>query len=118
MFDGLKTRLVKLEEGDYLFREGERSEDIYVIETGRLSVEKRGKSIALLTENQIVGEMAFMDASPRSASVKALEATRVIALDVASFKAHLRLQPTWFRILMKSLLGKLRDSSEKISAKG
>ena len=67
---------IRCPRGDYVFREGDPAQSIYVLESGRLAVLKRwgGRQYLLgqLEAGACFGEMALMDMHPRSASVLAL----------------------------------------------
>lgn len=63
------------EPGQFVFREGDHGNDLYVIAQGTASVrrEEGPRSTRLITfgEGTVFGEMAVLDARPRSASVQA-----------------------------------------------
>ena len=64
---------VKIDKGDALIVQGKPSDDIFIIEQGRASVELMNGAqtvrLATVTHGAIVGEIAFYRAVPRSASV-------------------------------------------------
>ncbi len=66
---------VRLEPGQHLFAEGDRGESAYVIKDGELEVLKhsagREMLLAVRTAGDVIGEMALLDASPRTATVRA-----------------------------------------------
>jgi CRP-like cAMP-binding protein len=84
------TPSVERAAGDYFFREGEDAQCMYVIEQGAVEVQKRwdGRDQMLhrLHAGDCFGEMALMDFFPRSASVRALEPTRVIEIAPAALQ--------------------------------
>ena len=58
--------------GETLIAEGARGGDLYVLESGKLVVERGGAVIARLTEpGSLVGEMSVFTGSPSSATVRA-----------------------------------------------
>ncbi len=75
---------VELDKGETLFREGDESQCMYVLERGRLAVSKQWQSKAFLLKEldvgECLGEMALFDFMPRSATVIALEASILIEL--------------------------------------
>lgn len=86
-------------ENDYLIKAGQASSEIYIITSGRVAVEVPDASgelhvVSVLGQDEVVGEMALLDAGTRSASVRALEpvSVRAIAIDTGSGSADLRLQ--------------------------
>ena len=77
--------------GSTLFREGERGDEMYVIESGRLEAARRSPggtdtSLALLGPGVVVGEMALMGSGMRTATVTVLEDTHGLVLGRAAFE--------------------------------
>ncbi|BDI05010.1 Crp/Fnr family transcriptional regulator [Sphaerotilus microaerophilus] len=70
-----QTRLRSVARGDFFFRHGDRALVMYVLETGRVSVRRswgdRELVLRSLGAGDCFGEMALMDLSARSASVRA-----------------------------------------------
>jgi len=118
----------KLEPGETLVREGEESGDLYILESGRLIVERQGVKIAEIKEpGALVGEMSVLLAKESSATVRAerettvrvidnpipfLERTPIIALHVATL-ACARLDATSALLvdLRKETAGKASEQS-------
>jgi CRP-like cAMP-binding protein len=75
---------ITVPKGDYFFRENDPADCMYVLESGRVAVFKEwaGREMLLrhFGEGDCFGEMALLDLFPRSASVRAIEACRAIAL--------------------------------------
>ena len=58
--------------GEVLVREGDPGGDLYVLESGKLTVERDGVTIAAITEaGALVGEMSVLTGRKNSATVKA-----------------------------------------------
>lgn len=73
-----------LESGELLIEAGEAGGELYVLETGRLSVIRDGVEIAVLTEpGALIGEMSVLLGEDHSATVKALETTEVRVIEQA-----------------------------------
>ena len=82
---------VHLTEGDILFRQGERGELIYHLESGLLEVyrELADGSTEVLANVEVgnyVGELGPILNLPRSASVRALKDTVVVGYTVRAFR--------------------------------
>ncbi len=75
---------ITVAKGDYFFRENDPADRMYVLESGRVAVFKEwdGRELLLrhLGEGDCFGEMALLDLFPRSASVRAVDDCRAIAL--------------------------------------
>jgi CRP-like cAMP-binding protein len=114
-----RCRHIKRDE--IIFREGEPSEELYIIAKGRVSVliysvslPGKCEKIATLRDNEIFGEFAFIDGSPRSATVVAEEDTDLIFVDnVALFRfldENEHIGYLIMRNIAKILTGKLRQT--------
>lgn len=66
--------------GQDIVVEGQPGEELFVIVRGRVTVSKGGVDIAELKVGGHFGEMGLIDNAPRSATVKAAEATRVMVI--------------------------------------
>ena len=60
-----------LEPGDILFREGDDGEEMFAVIDGELELQVAGRAVDRVGPGAIVGEMALIDRSPRSATVVA-----------------------------------------------
>lgn len=73
----------------YIFSEGDRADFIYFIESGRVSISvqklHRQEEIATLGHGDYFGEMAVFNRDRRTASVRAMEPTRLTSVDKQEF---------------------------------
>ncbi len=108
----------KIAKDNYLFREGDPPDAMYIVKAGTLAVTKtKGNAEVVLAEIQagaMVGEMALFDKKPRSANVKAIKETEVIALPYDSLDKQMDQLPVWVRAIMKNLNENLREANKKI----
>jgi len=80
-----KVRAVRLEEGEFLFAEGDPGDSIYFVAEGALDVVGRGRDgaehpYATLADGDVFGEFGFFHNTRRSAGVRAREASEVLEL--------------------------------------
>lgn len=79
--------------GKDLFREGDPGEGLFLVVAGEIEVVKRGprgeRSLARLGAGAILGEISLLTNEVRSATGRALVATRVLRLPVQRFRALL-----------------------------
>jgi CRP/FNR family cyclic AMP-dependent transcriptional regulator len=108
----------KLGKNDILFREGDPSDAMYVIKTGRIAITKsKGSGEIILAEKkagEMLGEMAFFDDKPRSAGAKAILDTEVIALPFSALHAQFKTFPEWLKAMVRTVNGQLRDANARI----
>ncbi len=108
----------KIEKDHYLFREGDAPDAMYVIKSGKFAVVKtKSASEIILAEigpGAMVGEMAFFDNKPRSASVKAMKDSEVIALPYKALHAQFANFPEWCKAIMRTVNDHLRNANQRI----
>jgi CRP/FNR family cyclic AMP-dependent transcriptional regulator len=81
-----------LEPGDVLIKEGDPGGDIFVLETGRLRVERDGVTLATISSpGALVGEMSVLLGTENTATVRAEKPTSVRVVKDAL--AYLERQP-------------------------
>ncbi len=107
-----RTRTVRVPAGEWLFRQGEPGDTMYVVRVGRLEVvdEAAGAVIRELGRGDALGELALLTGSPRSASVRATRASDLLAVERSDFEEVLHGSPALSLALNRVLAGQLRDS--------
>jgi CRP-like cAMP-binding protein len=73
-------------EGEAIIRQGEGGDRFYVVRSGLVQVERDGHELARLGRGDAFGEIALLLDVPRTASVTALEATSLLALEAGDFR--------------------------------
>lgn len=108
----------KIPAGHYLFRDGDPSDAMYVVKGGRFAVTKAKNNteivLAEVGPGAMVGEMAFFDGRPRSASVKAIKDSEVICLPFKSLHAQFQSFPEWCKAIMRTVNDHLREANMRI----
>src|SRR3954467_11692907 len=89
----------RLAAGQILFTEGEPSEHLYVVRSGRVRIlvtSPRGDELTLtvLGPGDTFGELSVLDGSPRSARAEALEPVELLAVGAAEARQVLEREPT------------------------
>jgi CRP-like cAMP-binding protein len=112
------ARSVSFRKGARIFEEGAAADACYVLTQGRARVVLAGRDGAeillnIVTPNQLVGEIALVDRSTRTASLIAAEACYLISLPAAAFDA-LRQRPAFETRLVAGLVHRLRQSDDRV----
>ena len=107
-----------LSAGDFLIKEGQKSNNLYWIQEGELQVlkqvdGKKHKVLRTMKAGELVGEIAFLDQKPRSASVRALTDCRVLTLHYEDFEGMIKEQPEWITKIIQTLCLRIRENSIK-----
>jgi CRP-like cAMP-binding protein/cytochrome P450 len=81
--------------GEVVIRQGDPAEHLYVVAAGKaevLRVDASGQEqlVTVLGPGEIFGEIGLLQASPRTATVRAIEAMVLIRVSGANFQAHLQ----------------------------
>ena len=88
---------VTLAPGEWLFREGEPADAVYVVLLGRIEVLQGDADgpvpINTLTRGAVLGELALLSDSTRSASVRALRDSELLRIEKHAFEQLLRSEP-------------------------
>jgi CRP-like cAMP-binding protein len=105
--------------GAVLFREAERSDSVMLLRSGRVKVSvdtANGTEVVLAVRGPgaLLGELSAIDRQPRSATVTAIEDNvSALALTLDEFEGFLRGHGRIAVLLMRTLVGKLRDADRK-----
>ncbi|HZB93411.1 MAG TPA: SulP family inorganic anion transporter [Stellaceae bacterium] len=112
--------------GTVLCREGEEAEEMWILTRGSVSVRlffagaRRMTRVASLAVGTIVGDMAFIEGSRRSATIVADEPVECYAIDRADYAAIVRHHPEIATKLLTNLLAetmrRLRATSDQLRA--
>ncbi len=106
---------------EFLFKEGDVAQHVFIVRRGRLrAVKTNGKQAVVLGEigvGEFVGEMAHINHEPRSASVQAIDDCELIEIPNGSLDMVLFSRPAWAHALVATLSRRLRSTSEAL-AKG
>ena len=95
--------------GDAIAEEGESGKTFVVIESGEVTVSVHGQDVGKLVAGQAFGEMALIDKSARSATVRAAVDTHCYLLPVWSFRPIVEAHPEMAWALLEQLAQRIRD---------
>ena len=104
--------------GEFLYREGDTSREVFMLQEGRVRVVKRvrnvERSMQILKPGDLFGEGALIPATPRTASAVALSDVLVLALDPDTFAQLLQGSSQVALRLVHQLVRRLRDAEEQV----
>jgi CRP/FNR family cyclic AMP-dependent transcriptional regulator len=111
----------RLKADQTLFTAGDPGDGCYRIEQGLLKVTVvspagRERILAILGPGTLVGELAIIDAQPRSASVVAARDSELSFISRAAFAAVAEANPDVYRHIVMLLVRRLRDTNAVVAA--
>lgn len=109
--------------GRWLFHEGDRSESVYLVESGRLKIEKVDSNggvtmLGLKEPGSLVGEMSVFEHRRRSAGAIALVDSSLLLVGAQVFFGLCRDLPDLSLAVIVQLADRLRDTSGELSQRG
>lgn len=104
--------------GETLFHQGEVGVECFVIVAGELEVLTfvGGDELRLdvFSPGQLIGEMALLDQSPRSATVRALADTELLVLGDEAFKTLLAASPELAMSMLRNGTRRVRNTNQRM----
>ena len=100
--------------GDTIFRQGDSGDVFFVIKSGSVAVRAGNRTLQVLGEGEIFGEMALVDNEPRSASVLAETDCVVVPIGEKQFLFMTSEAPYFAISVMKVLVQRLRGANSTL----
>lgn len=102
--------------GQTIFKEKDQGDTMYVILEGEVEIFKStsaesSKSLIRLNKGDFFGEMALIDAKPRSATAICRRECKLLALNDTMFDAFMVSNPGFALKMIKNLAGRLRNAN-------
>jgi CRP-like cAMP-binding protein len=101
--------------GEAIAEEGESGKTFVVIESGEATVSVHGREVGKLGAGQAFGEMALIDKSARSATVRADTDAHCYLLPVWSFRPIVEEHPAMAWALLETLAQRIRDVEARLA---
>ena len=99
---------LQLATGDFLFREGDKRDKMYVLLEGEMDIRLGDYVFETAGAGALIGEMALIDDSPRAANAVAKTACRLATVDQRRFHFLIQQHPQFSTHVMKELAHRLR----------
>jgi CRP-like cAMP-binding protein len=112
------SRQAELPAGEVLMREGSPGGSLYVIVEGEFEITKRSGPgdlvIAVRGPGEVIGEMSLLDGSPRTATVRALQDSRLLEIDQRAFLRLVESSPTATLGVLHTITSRLRHTESML----
>jgi CRP-like cAMP-binding protein len=105
-------------DAEYVVRQGEAGECMYIVLSGELEVVRRsgGKEffLATLGSGDFFGEMSLIDNEPRTASVRSVGRSEVMALDRQNFLGQIQQDASLAFQILSKMAGRASELSQRL----
>lgn len=109
---------VYIKAGEYLMREGEPGDALYLVMEGEFQVTKRSNNadvpIAIRGAGEVFGEMSLLEARPRTASVYAIKDSTLVKISQATFNQLIQTHPAATLSILKTVIARLRNTEAMV----
>jgi CRP-like cAMP-binding protein len=104
--------------GTLLCREGDPGREMFIVQKGKVQVRKKvgpgEKVLAELGDGEFFGEMALLEGLNRSATVEALEDSKILVINPETFETLLKNNPEIALKMLKKMASRLRNLDEHL----
>lgn len=116
-----EMRDTNFKSGQMIFGRGDAGRDIYLVTSGRvrlsiLTAEGRELSFTHAEPGTVFGEIAMLDAGPRTADATAVAKTTALTLSTAAFHRLAETRPQMAMAAIGFLCQRLRDADQQLEA--
>lgn len=109
---------LSLTKGEDVFREGERGDEMYFVESGRVVIWKGEgndrKILGTVERGQIFGEMVLLDEKPRMASASALDDVVLRVIRRENLEKRIGDLDPFMKLFVTNLVTKIRSLGEYV----
>ncbi|HMB01653.1 MAG TPA: cyclic nucleotide-binding domain-containing protein, partial [Spirochaetota bacterium] len=113
----LTPRIISVAAGDYLIRQDEEAEGLYIVQFGRFRVTRKVRNkeedFGEVSSGDVVGEMAVIGGGTRAASVIAVKPSKVFEIKADQIINNEFNIPEWFLTIIKQLINRVREAGRK-----
>jgi CRP-like cAMP-binding protein len=71
--------------GEVIFREGDPAQEVFIVQSGEIEIRRGNRVLEILPQYGIFGEMALIDAAPRSATAVAVSDVKLVPVSEKQF---------------------------------
>ena len=112
-------RKLRFDKGQILFGRGDAGTHLHLVADGQIrlaigTVDGRELSFQIAVAGDLIGEIAVLDGSPRSAEATALTPVTAYALERNAFRASWTAHPNISNAIIAFLCQRLRDASDRL----
>ena len=108
--------VVEFAAGQQIFAKGDQGGSLFIVHEGAVGIYHGEQQLATVEGGDFFGELALLDAAPRSATARALEPVLAFRLDQDDFYDVMGDRPEVLRNILRVLCQRLRHQNDKMQA--
>jgi CRP-like cAMP-binding protein len=106
---------LRVQAGEVILREGRLGRELFVILEGTATVTREGHVVNILHAGDYFGELAAIEAVPRSATVQATTDLEVLIVGPREFEAMMEI-PGFRNALLSGMSRRIREADDRLAA--
>ncbi len=100
--------------GDVIFKEGDAAQELFIIQSGEVEICLGNRVLETLPQYSIFGEMALVDAAPRSATAVAASDVKLVPVTEKQFLFLVSNTPHFALNMMRVMARRLRATNRSL----
>ena len=100
--------------GDVIFKEGDAAHELFIIQSGEVEIRLGNRVLEKLPQYSIFGEMALIDAAPRSATAVAASDVKLVPVTEKQFLFLISNTPHFALNVMRIMARRLRAMNKSL----
>jgi CRP/FNR family cyclic AMP-dependent transcriptional regulator len=100
--------------GEVVFKEGDAAQELFVIQSGEVEIRLGNRVLETLPQHGIFGEMALIDAAPRSATAVAATDVKLVPVTEKQFLFLISNTPHFALNMMRVMARRLRAANRSL----
>jgi CRP/FNR family transcriptional regulator, cyclic AMP receptor protein len=100
--------------GEVIFKQGDAASEFFVVQSGKVDIRLGTRSLGTVTDHDIFGEMALIDAAPRSATAVAATDVKLVPVGEKQFLFLVSRTPHFALNIMRVLARRLRAQNSVV----
>jgi|SRR5277367_274779 len=100
--------------GDVIFKQGDAAEELFIVQSGEVEIRLGNRVLETLPQYSIFGEMALIDAAPRSATAVAATDVKLVPVTEKQFLYLVANTPHFALNVMRVMARRLRAATRSL----
>jgi len=109
------TKILYFRKGQTILEEGDDSREAYIVNSGKVAIVKNDDIIATLGQNEIFGELGWLQHIPRSATVIAVEDVSLRVIKAEDAPLFMERNPKALIPVLKIVCSRMGEMLERMS---